>query len=389
MKYRCLQFKDVIDFFNERIKNKYSGEIFYNKYYSVINNKKKYDKVIEKVMRGESLGLPRRKELIKVGSQKKRYVYTFDKATMLFLTVLTDDLANEYDNLFSNNLFSYRKSLDIMSVVKYLNKFRDKNKFAYKIDIHAYFNSIPVDRILNDIKPMVCDEIFNMLSRTFKEDYVIVHREKIKDNNKGILPGTPLSGFLANYYIRELDEYFEKNNIKYARYSDDIIVFADDLQALENHKKHIIDFLKDKGLEINPKKEKIYYDYKFDFLGLHYDKSIIDISPEQFKSIKMKIRRKARTIVRRGNWNDKTNEDNLKRFITYINYKMNGLQVEGEEKSPSWKSWYGRTVNTRKTIKELNKYILDTAKYVFTQKRNKGRFKIKDSQIKQLGIELM
>lgn len=46
------------------------------------------------------------------------------------------------------------------------------------------------------------------------------------------MAGTPMSPFLANVYLTEMDKYFEERDVLYFRYSDDIILFADSMEEL-------------------------------------------------------------------------------------------------------------------------------------------------------------
>ena len=50
---------------------------------------------------------------------------------------------------------------------------------------------------------------------------------KIIEEEKGIMAGVPIASFLANYYLKDLDNYFYKHGVTYCRYADDIIVFDD------------------------------------------------------------------------------------------------------------------------------------------------------------------
>ena len=48
------------------------------------------------------------------------------------------------------------------------------------------------------------------------------------------MAGMPLSAFFCNVYLMELDAWFEERKILYARYSDDIIVFAEREEQIRN-----------------------------------------------------------------------------------------------------------------------------------------------------------
>ena len=54
------------------------------------------------------------------------------------------------------------------------------------------------------------------------------------------MAGVPISSFLANYYLKDMDLYFEKKNVLYFRYADDILVFSNSLDTLNEYKNIII-----------------------------------------------------------------------------------------------------------------------------------------------------
>ena len=45
------------------------------------------------------------------------------------------------------------------------------------------------------------------------------------------MAGTPISTFLANLHLAHMDHYFADAGILYARYSDDIILFDDNVNV--------------------------------------------------------------------------------------------------------------------------------------------------------------
>ena len=75
------------------------------------------------------------------------------------------------------------------------------------------------------------------------------------------MAGTPLASFYANLNLRKLDELFAEAGIPYARYSDDIIVFAESREEVLHHAETIRGFLAGAGLEVNPEKEQLLYQF--------------------------------------------------------------------------------------------------------------------------------
>jgi hypothetical protein len=66
--------------------------------------------------------------------------------------------------------------------------------------------------------------------------------------------GLPTASFLANVYLMEVDRYFQDAGVLYARYSDDIILFAQDRETLEEHHVGWIFELKRGTLRVIPEK---------------------------------------------------------------------------------------------------------------------------------------
>ena len=117
------------------------------------------------------------------------------------------------------------------------------------------------------------------------------------------MAGTPTSPFLANVYLKEVDHYFHNIDVTYARYSDDIILFASDFETLEKHKKTLFQFLEKYHLSVNPDKERVYSpDEAYEFLGFKCHSQDIDISEATKRKMKGKIKRQANAILR---WKNK------------------------------------------------------------------------------------
>ena len=72
--------------------------------------KELYRPVVDRIFAGQGFSYPVKKEISKIGKQKKRVVYTFRHDENLVLKLLTHLLVREHDHLFSPNLYSFRVS---------------------------------------------------------------------------------------------------------------------------------------------------------------------------------------------------------------------------------------------------------------------------------------
>jgi len=268
-------------------------------YQKFINNKEYMD--IAEQIKDEiyEFSLPKKVLIGKMGKSKKRTVYIYQEKENYILKMISF-LLYQYDDLFSPNLYSFRKKIGVKKAIRTIIETKNFNKkYAYKVDIKNYFNSIPIVRLLPDLKEDLEDEKLYSLIEKLLLNPNVRFGDDIISEEKGIMAGVPISSFFANYYLKDLDKYFYEKNILYARYADDIIVFGNTKEEVEDYQQKILDFLKEKDLTVNPDKEYFYNPGdKFDFLGFSFENRIIDIGGNSFKKIKGKIRRTARGLRR-------------------------------------------------------------------------------------------
>ena len=331
-----------------------------------------------------SFSHPKKVCISKSKTSKKRVVYTFADRESFALKFITHQL-KRYDGLFAPNLYSFRKNQTAKTAWDDVLRIKNlKHKYVYKVDISSYFNSVDPEKILPDLKQALSDnlELYQFLEQLLLDPYA-EHNGTIIEENKGILPGAPVSAFFANLYLAELDHYFHDNRIPYMRYSDDIIVFADQEQIIQNYIITIKNFLSQKGLKVNTEKEILTPPgEKWEFLGFSYHNGTIDIGDVAMKKLKAKMRRKSRALLR---WVEKKNlprEYAAKAFVKRFNAKLYENPVHNEL---TWTRWFFPTINTDKSLKQIDMYMQDCVRFLATGKRNKGRYNFTYDNIKALG----
>ncbi len=333
---------------------------------------KKYMKIANDIISGlYQFSIPRKVLIGKMGKKKKRTVYIYEETENYILKMLSY-LLYKYDNMFSPNLYSFRKNNGVKKAIYTIINTGKINKMcAYKVDIKNYFNSIPVNMLLENLKKDLDDKrLYNLIEELLLNKQV-KYEDKIILEEKGIMAGVPISAFLANYYLRDLDKYFYENNILYARYADDIIVFANTMEEVKKYQEIIKQFLNLKKLSVNEEKEYFYkVGEKFEFLGFSFENGVIDISNNSFKKIKRKIRRTARGLRRWMIRKNATPEVTLKA----MNRKYNNKFFGKNENELTWKYWFFPIINTDKTLKQVDNYMQEQQRYVVTGVHNKRNF---------------
>ena len=347
-------------------------------------SEKQYRNVVARLLRGESLSVPTRHLVNKMGSGKKRVVYSFPPEEMIVMKAMAF-LLYRYDAKLAPNCYSFRRGLTAHDAIHHLvRSINNRPMWAYKLDIHNYFNSISVPMLLPILSEVLADDppLYAFFERLLTDDRALSGGEIICETH-GVMAGTPTSPFLANIYLREVDYHFADTGVLYARYSDDIIFFASGRQTLDRHIRELNAFLEKYQLEVNPNKVRIYQpDEAFDFLGFKCKGYNIDIADATRQKMKDKIRRKARALQRWRSKNDVDGEKAMKALIRHFNRKF----FESDDPSAlTWARWFFPIINQTEGLKEIDRYLQSNLRYVATGKHNKANYRIQYDLLKKLG----
>lgn len=344
----------------------------------------KYLPVAQRLINGEGLGLPQKKIINKIGTGKKRVVYSFPSDEMMVLKLIAY-LLYRYDNRFAPNCYAFRRGMKAHDAIHTINKaIWDTEVWGYKLDIHDYFNSIPIAYLLPMLADILADDplLFQFFERLLTNKRALYNGKLIEEPH-GVMAGTPTAPFLADVYLNEVDHYFAESGVVYARYSDDIILFAEDLETLEDHKAALFHFLDKYHLKVNPDKERTFApDEAYEFLGFKCFGYDIDIAESTKQKMKGKIKRKARSLMR---WRSKNGIDAdraMKGLINYFNHKF----FEGDDpETLTWSRWFFPIINQTDGIKEIDHYLQQNIRFLSTGKHTKSNYKVDYEQLKKLG----
>ena len=348
-------------------------------------DEKRYLPVCERIERGERFPLPKKAVISKMSSQKKRTVYVYPKDENTVLKMLTWLLLRRYDGVFSPALYSFRPGRTVKDAVRTLTRTRGIwQKHGYKADIHDYFNSVPVERFLPILEQTLADDpqTFSLLRSLLEEPFVLQDGREIAES-KGIMAGTPLSAFYANLYLKDLDAHFCEAGIPYARYSDDIILFADTAEERDLYVSWLRTFLTSRGLTLNPAKESVCAPGEaWTFLGFVCSEGRVDIAPATVRKLKQKMRRKARALQRWRKRNGVSGEKAAAAFIRIFNRK---LLENSSDSDLTWSYWFFSVIDTADSLHEIDLYAQDCLRFLISGTRTKARFNVRYEDLKKLG----
>ena len=215
--------------------------------------------IIREISRGEHVfSIPKKTQIGKPNSNKKRSLYTFDNVETMALRLVAYNM-QFYDSLFSRNLFSFRNGYGLKEAMSALRKSPGIGQmYGYKMDIHDYFNTVDVDILLDDLDRTIEDKpLVNMYRNLLSGEEALFEGEVIREK-KGVMAGIPVAPFLSNYYLREMDFHFSEKDCYYFRYADDILLMAKTDEEAKGLHDELLSIIESKGLTINPDKEKHY-----------------------------------------------------------------------------------------------------------------------------------
>ncbi len=334
------------------------------------------------------LPLPFKKEVNKSGVAKKRVVYSFPDDFNMILKLLTY-LLFRYDHLFAPNCYAFRIQYGVRDAVHCLRRTKDLHKkYCLKVDISNYFNSIDVPLLLEKLRFLEPQDsaVYNFLVHLLTVDKAIYEedgRQQILTEKRGAMAGTPISPFLANVYLMEMDHAFEKEGALYFRYSDDILLFADTEAELAKLQERLYSYIETHKLALNP--SKVHFSKPgdgFDFLGFSFKDYQVDLSRVTIQKMKDKIKRKAHALRRWQHKKELSGDRAAKGFIKAMNRKF---YDKGDGTEFSWSRWFFPCLTTDEGLKEIDAYMQQYIRYCVTGRHYKGNYRTTYQQMKEWG----
>ena len=313
--------------------------------------------------------IPLRRELNKQGTSKKRVVYTYSEDENKILKLLAY-LLYRYDDQLAPNCYAFRRHIGVRRAFSDLAfDPQVRHLWGYKTDISNYFNSIDSQRLVGILEAVIADDppLLALLSAMLLDGRALWQNQVICEE-RGAMAGTPTSPFLANLYLKEMDFYFARAGVRYARYSDDILLF-DSQEALAGHVARIGDYFEAYGLHVNPEKE-VYIEpgQAWTFLGFQYEEGEIDIAPASLRKLLGRIRRSARSIRR---WMLRKEADPL-RTLKAFNRKFNRKFYSASGRDLCWSRWFFPLITTDASLRVIDHHMQQYQRYIVTGRHNKA-----------------
>ena len=179
------------------------------------------EKVCESVRSGEYLPQPIRGKQIPKGNKEMRLLGIPTAVDRMLQQAVLRVVMPNYEPEFSEYSYGFRPNRNThQAVSKALNYINSGYQNIVEIDLKAFFDEVDHVLLLQLIHRKVkCKSTMRLLKRWLRAPIEI--EGKLVKRRKGVPQGSPISPFLSNVMLNELDKEMERLGLKFVRYADD------------------------------------------------------------------------------------------------------------------------------------------------------------------------
>ena len=302
----------------------------------------------------------------------------------VFQQAITQVLSPIYEKQFSKNSFGFRPNRGAHNALKQCQtNVNDEYVYVVDMDLEKFFDTVCQSKLIE------------VLSRTIKDGRVIslihkylnagvISRGRFEKTEVGMPQGGPLSPFLSNIMLNELDKELTHRGHRFVRYADDCMIFCKSKKSAERTLNNIVPYIEEKlFLKINRTKTCVAHVSRVKYLGYSFyrykGKCRFRVHPKSVTKMKNKIRE---LTDRHNGWGNEYRALKLTQFIRgWVNYfgmaDMKRLLHNSDEwlrhriRAIYWKQW--KKVKTK--FKELKKLGVEEEKaWICANMRNGNWF---------------
>ena len=275
-------------------------------------------------------------------------------------------LQKHWDRMFSEHSYGFRPGRSAQQAVAQAQRnIAEGRRWVVDIDLEKFFDRVNHDRLMGCLAQRVRDKRVLKLIRAFLNAGVM-ENGLASPTTEGTPQGGPLSPFLSNIVLDELDRELERRGHCFVRYADDCNIYVGSERAGRRVMESITGFITRKlKLKVNQAKSAVARPGKRKFLGFSFTSG-----KEPRRRIAPAALDRCKERVRELTWRTRT-------------AGLEGMTKELSEYLTGWKGYFGYC-QTPSVLGDLDSWIRRRLRCVAWKQWKRGRKRY--AELRRLGV---
>ena len=278
-----------------------------------------WPRIKEELLNGEYGPEPvKRVEIAKPGKRKEKRKLGIPCVLDRFIQqAMLQVLQSRWDATFSESSYGFRPGRSAhQAITKAQSYLRSGYGIVVDLDLEAFFDRVNHDRLMSRLAQRIADKRVLKLIRAYLRAGIL-ENGLVSVPSEGTPQGGPLSPFLSNVVLDELDKELERRDHRFVRYGDDCNIYVKSRRAgervMDSLRRLITQRLK---LKVNEAKSAVDAPQQRTFLGFTFtagrSANRRKIAPGSLQRFRARIRQ-----LTRRNWSISL-EERVRRLKTYL-----------------------------------------------------------------------
>ena len=240
----------------------------------------------------------RRTYIDKPGSKEKRPLGIPTVRDRVVQTALKMVLEPIFEWEFVPTSFGFRPGQGCKDALRRVEELmRAGYTWVIDADLERYFETIPHERLMGEIKRHIADgRVLDLIEGFLKQE--ILEDLHYWTPEKGTPQGAVISPLLSNIYLHEVDKQVRSAGYEMVRYADDFVILCQSQQEAQAALARVSELVGERGLSLHADKTSVVATHEagqgFDFLGYRFENGTRRPRKKSLKKFKDAIRHKTR-----------------------------------------------------------------------------------------------
>lgn len=251
----------------------------------------------EQLLKGEYVPQAvKRVEIPKPGRKEKRKLGIPTVLDRFIQQATLQVLQGKWDERFSESSYGFRPKRKAASAVRQAQEYlKTGYSVVVDIDLERFFDRVCHDRLMSRLAQEIEDKRVLKLIRSYLTAGIL-ENGLVSIPTEGTPQGGPLSPFLSNVVLDELDKELERRGHHFVRYADDSNIYVRSQRAGERVMESVSRFIEKKlKLRVNSEKSAVGEPKRRKFLGFSFtggrEPNRIKIAEPSLQRFRAQVRR--------------------------------------------------------------------------------------------------